>query len=97
MAMRSLIVAIAGLSAIFVFTPAEAIAQGCAMCKTAVGGPGDPLSSGINTSILFMMAMPFVLFTAVGGWLGYMFWSNGQQAATRPDLDLLRAEREASR
>ena len=51
----------------------EAVAQGCAMCKTAVGGPGDPLARGINTSIMFMMAMPFLLFTVVGGWLAYAF------------------------
>lgn len=71
------------------------------MCKTAVGGPGDPLASGINTSIMFMMAMPFVLFAAVGGWLTYMFWGYRATAAGEvgetPDLQFLRSEREGSR
>ncbi len=52
----------------------EVAAQGCAMCKTAIGGAEDPLAKGINASIIFMMGVPFVLFGAVGGWLTYMFW-----------------------
>ncbi len=78
-----------------------ASAQGCAMCKTALGGPGDPLASGINTSILFMMAMPFVLFAGVGGWLTYMFWGHRPVAAgdlvERPETKLLGTEREGVR
>jgi len=71
-----------------------AIAQGCAMCKTAVGGPVDPLSNGINTSILFMMAMPFVLFGAVGGWLTFVFW---RHRGKKLELELLHTEREGAR
>ena len=54
----------------------EAAAQGCAMCKTAIGGAEDPLARGINASIFFMMGVPFALFAAVGGWLVYMFWGH---------------------
>jgi len=81
----------------------EAAAQGCAMCKTSLGGPGDPLSNGINASIFFMMSMPFVLFTVVGGWLTYMFrkhrpgTNTSEGVAPRPELKLLRAEREGAR
>jgi hypothetical protein len=57
--------------------PAAVFAQGCAMCKTLVGGPGDPLGVGINTSILFMMAMPFVMTGSVGAWIAYMYWRGG--------------------
>ncbi len=71
------------------------------MCATAVGGPGDPFSRGINTSIMFMMAMPFVLFTGVGGWLTYMFWHHRPVAAGdcagRPAATLLGTEREGAR
>ena len=73
------------------------------MCATALGGPGDPLSNGINASIFFMMSMPFVLFAAVGGWLAYMFRSHrpethgGESVAERPELKLLRTEREGAR
>jgi len=85
------------------FGAGEAAAQGCAMCKTSLGGPGDPLSNGINASIFFMMSMPFVLFAVVGGWLTYMFRKHrpeantSEGAALRPELKLLRAEREGAR
>ena len=81
----------------------EAAAQGCAMCKTAIGGPGDPLARGINTSIFFMMAMPFALFAVVGGWLGYVFWRGGDEEvddaalAEQAQLELMYTEREGSR
>ena len=57
--------------------PAGVFAQGCAMCKTLVGGPADPLGIGMNTSILFMMSMPFVLTGSVGAWIAYMYWRGG--------------------
>ncbi len=79
----------------------EAGAQGCAMCKTTVGGPGDPLASGINTSIMFMMTMPFILFAVVGGWLTYMFWRSGPntvgETGSKPELKVLTTEREGAR
>lgn len=60
-----------------VLHPATALAQGCAMCNTLVGGPGDPLGHGINTSIVFLMAMPFALTASVGAWIAYMYWRGG--------------------
>ena len=57
--------------------PKGVLAQGCAMCKTLVGGPADPLGIGMNTSILFMMSMPFVLTGSVGAWIAYMYWRGG--------------------
>lgn len=54
--------------------PQGMLAQGCAMCKTLVGGPADPLGIGMNTSILFMMSMPFLLTGSVGAWIAYMYW-----------------------
>jgi hypothetical protein len=53
--------------------PERVMAQGCAMCRTALGGPEDPLAAGLNASILFLMSMPFVLVASVGVWLAYMF------------------------
>jgi hypothetical protein len=44
------------------------------MCQTALGGPDDPLAKAMNVSILFLMAMPFALAGAVGGWFLYMHW-----------------------
>jgi hypothetical protein len=89
-------------AAVALSIPGDAVAQGCAMCKTALGGPGDPLSRGINTSIMFMMAMPFVLFAIVGGWLTYAFWRGGRedggaQTGEQLELDLVYTEREGAR
>lgn len=101
-------VAVAAVTAVLVAAVAgdEALAQGCAMCKTAIGGPADPLARGINTSILFMMAVPFALFAVVGGWLTYSFWgaASGQvegaddaAAGERSENDLVYTEREGAR
>jgi len=101
MSYRVLHVSLLALGLCVLALAGDAGAQGCAMCKTAIGGPGDPLAIGINTSIMFMMAMPFVLFAAVGGWLTYMFWNHqiapAGEADERLDLDVLRSEREGSR
>ena len=37
--------------------------EACPACKTL----DDPIGKGFNWSILFMMAMPFTVFTLVGG------------------------------
>lgn len=60
-------------AAAMMLRPAVVVAQGCAMCATLVGGPGDPLGKGLNTSIMFLMAMPFTLTAIVGGWIVYMY------------------------
>jgi hypothetical protein len=43
-------------------------AQGCAMCRTALENSpeGRALAGTFNYAILFLMAMPYVLFAAVG-------------------------------
>jgi hypothetical protein len=43
-------------------------AQGCAMCRTALENSpeGKALAATLNNAILFLMAMPYVLFGAVG-------------------------------
>ena len=60
-----------GIAAAFL---CRAVAAGaCPMCQAAVDAPGDPLVSGINASILFMLAMPFAVTAAVGAWFAYMY------------------------
>lgn len=66
-------------------------AQGCPLCKTAIGGPEDPLGAGFNVSILFLMSMPFVLVGSVGAWFGYMY---RRQRRRKPPLHVLRTPRE---
>lgn len=48
-------------------------AQACAVCGHGPGSP-DPMGRGYYWGILFMMAMPFSIVGAVGGWLAYLHW-----------------------
>jgi hypothetical protein len=70
------------------FIPTLALAQGCAMCATAVA-PNE--ARGMNISILFLMSMPFLLTGSVGGWLWYSFWQSRRKQAP---LGMLHASRE---
>jgi hypothetical protein len=49
--------------------PADALAQGCAMCKTALDGPMDPTTEAFNVSSLFLMAMPYTVVGTFGVWM----------------------------
>jgi hypothetical protein len=64
-----LLVLITGLCAV----PSEALAQGCAMCRTAVQSPDDPLVRGINFSVAIMLVMPFAVIGSIGGWLIFTY------------------------
>src|SRR4029077_13966112 len=48
---------------------ANALAQGCAMCGTAFGGPDDPVTRAFSWSVLFLIAMPYTVFGLAAGWL----------------------------
>ena len=50
--------------------PGEALAQGCAMCATALKGSNDPLTRSFAFSSILMLSMPFTLFASVAGY----FW-----------------------
>lgn len=63
----------------------DALAQGCAMCQTALGGADDPLTEAVGTSVLFMMAMPYVVVASVGGWL-YLAHRRGVRHPDKGDL-----------
>jgi hypothetical protein len=64
----------AALAAAVLFLAApEAVAQGCAMCGTAVSSSKDPLAKGMFISILIMLAVPNLLLASIGGWLYYMY------------------------
>lgn len=52
--------------------PDAVIAQSCAMCKTYLSA-NDPLSRGINWSILFMLTTPYLIFGSVAGWVVYSY------------------------
>ena len=63
--------AVLAVLAVLLLAAPSALAQGCAMCGTAVQDSADPLARSISSSVLFMMSMPFALFITVGGWLFY--------------------------
>jgi len=59
-----------GLVMLFLWRAPEVLAQGCAMCRTV--GPTDALAAGaFNWSILFMVAIPYMLFGSIAGWVMY--------------------------
>lgn len=57
------------LLALAALMPADLWAQGCSMCKAVAGteargnlyGGSQAVGAGLNTGILFMMAVPYVL------------------------------------
>ena len=55
------------LVALLLALPEEALAQGCAMCRTALEGKDDPLVGAINASVIFLMTMPYLIVGTVGG------------------------------
>jgi len=55
------------------------IASACAMCGLS---PGDHAGHAFNTSVLFMLASPYVSFAAIGG-ITYLVY----RRSTRADRD----------
>ena len=74
----------AAVGAVIVGLPALAAAQGCAMCKTTLDGSNDPLVGALNTSVLFMMAMPYAIVGTIGSWI-YFASRRGSAADALPD------------
>jgi hypothetical protein len=60
------------------FSAARAAAQGCAMCGNSLG-PDDPLTGAINTSVVFLLLMPYTILAGVGGWLYFRYRQRGPQ------------------
>jgi hypothetical protein len=58
---------------------APRIASACAMCGLS---PGDHAGHAFNTSVLFMLASPYVSFAAIGGITWYVY-----RRSTRIDRD----------
>jgi hypothetical protein len=63
---------------VFLFTPAMSVAQ-CAMCRTQLennvsnGNPG--IASGINTGILYLLIMPYLMIMI----LGYFWYKSSRR------------------
>jgi hypothetical protein len=59
----------------------DALAQGCAMCRTALEGQSDPLTEAFNVSSLFLMATPYTVVATVGAWIVLAGRRRGRQPA----------------
>jgi len=44
----------------------DAASAQCAMCVTALEQNGGEMAAGFNRGILFMLGMPYLVFTAIG-------------------------------
>ncbi|MGH7290898.1 MAG: hypothetical protein ACREJT_06785 [Myxococcota bacterium] len=73
--------------------PGDSLAQGCAMCATYLTGADAERAQAWKLSIMFLMAMPFIVVGSAGGWILWMHWRSRPQ---RPSLGILRAEREGA-
>jgi hypothetical protein len=72
--------------------PEATLAQGCSMCATYLSAVGDQRAAGIKASILFLMAMPFVVVGSAGGWIVWTYWRSRPPGSLR----MLRPEEDAS-
>jgi hypothetical protein len=75
---------ISGLGVSLLVLKSDAMAQGCAMCRTALGSEDDPLARGFNHSILFMMSTPYLVVGSIGAWLVYQHVTASRRAAGGP-------------
>ena len=84
--MRRALAAIATVvtGTVIVGLPALAAAHGCAMCKSTLEGANDPLVGALNTSVIFMMAMPYAIVGTIGSWI-YFASRRGSAADAPPD------------
>ena len=57
----------AALAALVVGCPVDVLAQGCAMCRTALDG-SDSITQAFNASTLFLMAAPYTVVASVALW-----------------------------
>ncbi len=58
----------------------DALAQGCAMCRTALGPADDPLAQGFYWSVLLLISAPYTVAGVLGGWLVYRYRAAARDA-----------------
>jgi uncharacterized protein (DUF2062 family) len=81
------------VSAIAVVLSNPLTTEACSVCGGAAIGT-DP-GTGFNSSILFLLSMPFVVVGMIGGWLIYTYWrASGQRRKRVPVQYLVSMEQE---
>ena len=63
--MSTRIITVIAVLAVSLFMANAASAQ-CAMCVTALEQNGGEMAAGFNRGILFLLGMPYLVFTAIG-------------------------------
>ena len=77
---KGLIIAFVVLTICLVFVPEFSDAQ-CAMCRASAGSNlanGGTEGQGLNTGILYLLAMPYLLV----GTIGFLWWRNNKRNNT---------------
>jgi hypothetical protein len=62
----------------------HALAQGCAMCGTAL--KDDTLGRAFSWSVLFLIAAPYSVVGLLGGYIFYSYWRPARRRASVIDL-----------
>lgn len=83
---RNKLVAALAIAFILVFSSADAFSQ-CAMCRATVESnvgtgskePENEVGSGLNTGILYLMAIPYVLI----GTVGFLWYKHNRKKANQ--------------
>ncbi len=70
---------LAAMAAGVVVAAAPRIANACAMCGLP---PNDPAGHAYNSSVLFMLASPYVSFAAIGG-ITYLVYRRARRSEER--------------
>jgi len=55
------------LTLVAVLVYVETASAQCAMCRTALDQEGGRVAAGFNRAILFLLAMPYVVFGSIAG------------------------------
>jgi hypothetical protein len=63
------VAAIGLAAAVMLLASPDALAQGCAMCKTSIGGAEDPLAKAFTASSIFMICMPLATIVTIASWI----------------------------
>jgi len=67
MKMKTRVIVLALLALVVALVPTGVLAQGCAMCRTALEGQeADPLTQAFNVEVLFLIATPYTIVGTFG-------------------------------
>jgi hypothetical protein len=77
--MKKYWIIIALVSQVLLLSPVTVDAQ-CALCTKTAQQLGEKPAQGMNSGILYLMAMPF----AIVGFIGFRWWKNNKALEDQP-------------